>query len=87
MSVLYLIKIGVEIRGGVVVPVRHRILLEELETMVVADLLTRVDQRLGVRKSPAENSHGLPGIAHPFIFSTAPRVLVVVGSEREPVTA
>ncbi len=72
MGVLYLIKIGVEIRGGVVVPVRHRILLEELETVVVADLLTRVDQRLGVRKGPAEDCHGLPSVTHPFIFSTIP---------------
>ena len=87
MSVLHLIEIGVEIRGGVVVPVRHRILLEELETVVVADLLTGVDQRLGVRKCPAEDSHRLPSVAHPFIFSAGPRVLVMVSDERKPMAA
>ena len=72
---------GIEISGRIVVPIGHRILLEELETMVVTDFLAGVDQRLGVRQSPAKNSHCLPRVTHPLELGAVPRVLVMIGSE------
>ena len=66
-------------------PVRHRILLEELEPMVVTYLLPGIDERLAAGQSPAKDRHCLPCIAHPLELGSVPGVLVVVGCESQAV--
>ena len=85
MGMLDGVQVGIEVRDGIVVPVRHGVFLEELETVVIADLLAGVDQGLAAWQGPAENGHCLPGISHPLEFGSVPGILIMVGGEHQPV--
>ena len=78
---------AVEVRDGVGLQRGDGVLLEERETVVVADLLAGIEQRLHHRQGPREHGHRLPRVAHPLELRPAPRILVVVGREAEPAAA
>ena len=79
------IQAGIEICRGIVMPIRHRVFLEELETMVISDFLAGVDQGLGTRQCPAKDGHSLPSIPHSLELSAVPRVLIVIRCEHKTV--
>ena len=61
-----------------------RIAVEESERMVVTDLLAGVDEGQAARHDERKDGHGLAGLAEAVELGARPRILVVVGSERQP---
>lgn len=68
----------VELPEFVFAPLRHGVFLEEGEAVVVADLLSGVDERHALGQGEGEQGHDARGIAHAFELAPGPRVLVVV---------
>ena len=62
----------VEVEIFVLLPCWDMVLLEELEPLVPAHLLTCIDQRLTVRKGEGEHSHELCCIAHSLELCSCP---------------